>query len=523
MLNSVGLQGPGVATWREVELPVLVSAGATVVASIWGRTVADYERAAALLAGASGVVAVEVNVSCPNIEDRARMFAHSASATADAVAAAGAAGLPRWAKLSPNVADLCEIAGAALGAGAEGLTLVNTLLGMGVDVERRAVGLAGGLSGPALRPVAVRAVWECRRAFPAAGILGAGGVDNGAAAVELLMAGADAVQVGTAVFADPRAPWKVQDGLTRWCRSPWGSPGARVRSSRRLRDRLRPSVLRVVGARPFGERVVEAVGRTGPLCAGIDPSAALLSAWGLPDDSEGLAAFCERCVEAFAGVLPAVKLNRWPSSNATQCRRHGGARADSSSITPNRPGSSSWPTARSGGDIDSTAEAYADAWCRSTGGFGPDAVTVACYLGLGALTPMIRAARASGRGVFVVVRSTNPEGRMRRCARGADRRRGCGAGRALLDEVAALNRDEGLAVGSVCAVVGVIARAAPLPTSAACSSPPVSAPREPARLNVSATLPQGANRARCCRAHPAPLLAAGPTPRHRRIRPGRKG
>lgn len=227
MLNSVGLQGPGVEAWLADDLPALVAEGAAVVASIWGRSVADYEAAAAALAGAPGVVAIEVNVSCPNVEDRSRMFAHSAAATADAVAAAtagasagsgGGRGVPRWAKLSPNVPDLCEIAAAALGAGAESLTLVNTLLGMRVDVDGRRPPMRGGLSGPALHPVAVRAVAECRKAFPGAGIVGVGGVARGADAIELLMAGADAVQVGTAIFADPRAPWRVQEEIARWCR-----------------------------------------------------------------------------------------------------------------------------------------------------------------------------------------------------------------------------------------------------------------------------------------------------------------
>lgn len=220
MLNSVGLHGPGVAAWVDEDLPGLSAAGAVVVASIWGRTVEEFSRAAGLLTGVPGIVAVEVNVSCPNVEDRSRMFAHSASATAEAVAAAGAARLPRWAKLSPNVADLCEIAGAALGAGAEAITLVNTLLGMAIDVEHRRPVLGaggGGLSGPAIHPVAVRSVWECRSAFPGAGIVGVGGVECGRDAVELMMAGADAVQVGTASFRDPRAAWKVVAGLERWC------------------------------------------------------------------------------------------------------------------------------------------------------------------------------------------------------------------------------------------------------------------------------------------------------------------
>ncbi len=221
MVNSVGLHGPGVAAWVDEDLPSLSATGAVVVVSIWGRSVSEFARAAAMLAGVPGISALEVNVSCPNVEDRSRMFAHSASATADAVAAAGASGLPRWAKLSPNVADLCSVAAAALEAGAEAVTLVNTVLGMVVDVERRRPVLGaggGGLSGPAIRPVAVRSIWECRSAFPGAGIVGVGGVSTGRDAVELMMAGADAVQVGTASFRDPRAAWKVSAGLERWCR-----------------------------------------------------------------------------------------------------------------------------------------------------------------------------------------------------------------------------------------------------------------------------------------------------------------
>ena len=223
MLNSVGLQGPGVAAWVDTVLPDLVDRGARVVASIWGRSVDDYASAAAALAGAPGVIAVEINVSCPNIEDRSRMFAHSPSATAAAVAATAACGVPRWAKLSPNVADVVDIAGAALGAGAETLVLVNTVLGMALDPARRAYRLGsgpggGGLSGPAIRPLAVRAVHDCRAAFPHAGIVGVGGVCRGVDAAELLVAGADAVEVGTATFRDPRAPVKVLAGLERWCR-----------------------------------------------------------------------------------------------------------------------------------------------------------------------------------------------------------------------------------------------------------------------------------------------------------------
>ncbi len=225
MLNSVGLQGPGLAAWVADDLPALQAAGARVVVSIWGRSVSDYARAAELVAAAAStgpgscIEALEVNVSCPNVEDRSRMFAHSAAAT-EQVLAVTACGLPRWAKLSPNVPDLVEIAVGAVEGGAAGLTLVNTLLGLALDIEsgRPVLGAGGGgLSGSAVHPVAVRAVWECRSAFPELPIIGVGGVFSGHDAVELLVAGADAIQVGTATFRDPRAPWKVLRQLARWC------------------------------------------------------------------------------------------------------------------------------------------------------------------------------------------------------------------------------------------------------------------------------------------------------------------
>jgi dihydroorotate dehydrogenase (NAD+) catalytic subunit len=222
MLNSVGLQNPGVEEWIAHELPDLAAAGATVVASIWATTVEGFAKAAAMLADAGpAVVAVEVNVSCPNVEDRKRMFAHSCSATSEAIDAAAAAGRPRWAKLSPNVTDLVEIATAAVSAGAEALTLVNTLMGMAIDPETRRSRLGtpgGGLSGAAIHPVAVRSVYDCRAALPETGIVGVGGVLSAEDAVEFLLAGADAVQVATATFLDPRAPVRTLAGIERWCR-----------------------------------------------------------------------------------------------------------------------------------------------------------------------------------------------------------------------------------------------------------------------------------------------------------------
>ena len=222
MLNSVGLQGPGVAHWVEHELPELRRRGARIVVSIWGTSVEDYGRAAEMLAGVGGLCAVEVNLSCPNHHDRNHMFAHSAETTTSALRAASVCGLPMWAKLSPNVADLASIAEAARDAGADAVTLVNTVLGMVIDVEtRRPVldGRGGGLSGPAIHPVAVRAVHDVHAAHPDLPIVGVGGIARGVDAVELMMAGASAVQVGTASFADPRACARVSDELVDWCSS----------------------------------------------------------------------------------------------------------------------------------------------------------------------------------------------------------------------------------------------------------------------------------------------------------------
>jgi dihydroorotate dehydrogenase (NAD+) catalytic subunit len=220
MLNSVGLQGPGVPAWLRDDLPALLATGARVVASIWGRTVQDYADAAALLADApEGVVAVEVNASCPNLEDRRRMFAHSAASTEEVLAATAACGRPRWAKLSPNVTDLVEIAAAARRGGAEAVTLVNTVMGMAIDTTTGTYRLGaggGGLSGAAIHPVAVRAVHDVAAELPDLPIVGVGGVSDGETAVELLLAGASAVQVGTATFADPRAAARVLAGLERW-------------------------------------------------------------------------------------------------------------------------------------------------------------------------------------------------------------------------------------------------------------------------------------------------------------------
>ena len=226
MLNSVGLQNRGAATWLVEDLPPLLAAGATVVGSIWGRRAEDYQRAAAIDGRGAGqpVVAVEANISCPNLEDRSRMFAHSRAGVCAAIGAAvaGLAGSrPLWAKLSPNVTDLPELA-ARRHRGRRGRRHLDQH-GHGPGPGPRHGSLPpgrrrGGLSGPAIHPVAVRAVYECRAALPGVPIVGVGGVTGGETAAELLAAGADAVQVGTATFADPRAPGRVvrrTDGVVR--------------------------------------------------------------------------------------------------------------------------------------------------------------------------------------------------------------------------------------------------------------------------------------------------------------------
>lgn len=223
MLNAVGLQGPGVRYWLDHVVGDLAETGAAIVASIWGRSVEDYEQAAAMLADAPAeVVAVEVNLSCPNLEGRGGIFAHDAALSADVIAATASCGRPRWAKLSANTDRIIDVAEAVVAAGAEALTCINTLLGLAYDPDTLAPALGaggGGLSGRAIHPVAVRAVHDVHRALPDVPIVGVGGVASAWDAVELLLAGASAVQVGTASFADPRAAERILDELVTWAES----------------------------------------------------------------------------------------------------------------------------------------------------------------------------------------------------------------------------------------------------------------------------------------------------------------
>ena len=221
MINSVGLQNPGIESWIEDDLPALLSHGARVVVSIWGRSIDEYREAATRLAEVEGITAVEVNVSCPNLESRGDMFAHDPNSCEAAISASLISGLPTWAKLSPNVTDFVSLAKAALGAGAEALTLTNTLFGMVINPQtlRPVLGNGGGgLSGPSIRPVAVRAVYDVYQSLGPVPIIGVGGITKAEHAVEFLAAGASAVQVGSAHFADPKASRRVLRGLQKWCR-----------------------------------------------------------------------------------------------------------------------------------------------------------------------------------------------------------------------------------------------------------------------------------------------------------------
>lgn len=219
MLNGIGLQGPGIDSFIEKDLSWLQRRGARTVVSIAGSTYDEYQEIAAKLATAEGVDAIEVNISCPNVADRGLVFACNPVASSRVISLVRSVTpnhIPVFAKLSPDVTDITEIAGAVIKAGADGISLINTLLGMVIDtttLKPRLSGGTGGLSGPAIRPVAVRAVYQVRRAFPDTSILGMGGIRTGLDALEFLAAGADAVSVGTVVFNDPSSLVSIHDEL----------------------------------------------------------------------------------------------------------------------------------------------------------------------------------------------------------------------------------------------------------------------------------------------------------------------
>ncbi|MFI0416942.1 dihydroorotate dehydrogenase [Spongiactinospora sp. 9N601] len=215
LLNAVGLQGPGIDAFLDRELPWLAHRGVRTVVSIGGGTVNEYGALARRLTDAPGVTAVEVNLACPNIEDRGRVFARDGAAAAEVVSSVRALmryDVPVIAKLSPDVADIVAVARACVDGGADALSMINTPVGMSIDTETLRPALAavtGGLSGPAVRPLAVRCVWQVYAALPGVPIVGVGGVLTGRDAFELILAGACVVGVGTALFHDPYACLRI--------------------------------------------------------------------------------------------------------------------------------------------------------------------------------------------------------------------------------------------------------------------------------------------------------------------------
>ena len=219
MLNAIGLQGIGVHRFIAEKLPELRQRRATVIVNICGSTLDEYVELARILSDAEGVAALELNISCPNIKEGGITFGCSLNGTFDVVSAVRkVTSLPVIPKLTPNVTDVASFARASEEAGADAVSLVNTFLAMAIDIETRRPHLSnivGGLSGPAIRPIAVRMVYECRRAVKIP-VVGMGGIASARDAIEFMIAGATAVQVGTANFVDPFIWTKLLDGIREY-------------------------------------------------------------------------------------------------------------------------------------------------------------------------------------------------------------------------------------------------------------------------------------------------------------------
>lgn len=219
LLTGIGLQNPGLDAFLTDELPWLVQRGARVLVSLAGEHSDEFATLARRLRGQAGVVGLEVNLGCADLESRGRSFAADPIACTRIVGSVRRAadpGVPVFVKLGPDVTDIGHIARVCADSGADGLTLVNTAAGFAIDLDTLApavTGADGGLSGPALRPLALRCVWQVRRAVPYLPIIGAGGISSGRDALQFVLAGASAVAVGTAVFRDPSTPSRVLDEL----------------------------------------------------------------------------------------------------------------------------------------------------------------------------------------------------------------------------------------------------------------------------------------------------------------------
>ena len=222
MVNAIGLQNIGVRAFVEQKLPELRRSGATVIANVFGRSIAEYVGVIRVLEGAEGLAAYELNISCPNVEQGGIEYTTDPTLTAAVVSAARQAAKtrPLWVKLSPNVNTIGLIAKAAEREGADALVIANTYPALCIDVHNRRSRLGsttGGLSGPAVKPITVRLVYEASR-VASIPIIGLGGIESPADIAEYMLAGASAVQIGTAHFVDPRSSEKLVEGLEMWCR-----------------------------------------------------------------------------------------------------------------------------------------------------------------------------------------------------------------------------------------------------------------------------------------------------------------
>jgi dihydroorotate dehydrogenase (NAD+) catalytic subunit len=220
LINSIGLENVGIETFLEDKLPFLQGERVTVVVNVFGESIDEYYELAKILDSADGVHAIELNISCPNVKAGGMHFgANVTSARALTESVRKATELPLWVKLSPMVTDISEIAKAVEEAGADAISLINTIPAMAVDVETRKPRIAnvtGGLSGPAIKPVALKLVWQAFNAVKIP-IIGIGGIMNATDALEFMIAGAKAIQIGTANFVSPHAAMDIIDGLNRYC------------------------------------------------------------------------------------------------------------------------------------------------------------------------------------------------------------------------------------------------------------------------------------------------------------------
>ena len=220
MLNSIGLQNPGIEYFAKEEIPFLVKENATFVLNIVGETLDDYIQAVDYIKNRSEFVAIELNLSCPNVEGGLDFSQDIKKAFTLVSEIKKITNIPVWTKLSPNITDITEIAKACIDAGCDGLSLINTVLGLAINKWTKKPVLprgAGGYSGPAIKPIALRMIWEIYKKFPKTPIIGIGGIHTADDAIEFLLCGASCIQIGTANFVNPKASIEIISGLKDYC------------------------------------------------------------------------------------------------------------------------------------------------------------------------------------------------------------------------------------------------------------------------------------------------------------------